>query len=96
MHLHYLGFHNQKINGRLFYKWRKQLDAYVEDCYKTDPNAKHKPMAVRTSMTGFIDQDWRDMVQDKLKAVKTVVEVDEINTLWPKKILLSGQSRNVR
>ena len=60
--------------------WREQLNNYMEDSYKTNPNSLYKPEALRTCMMGFMNQDWRDIVQDKLKAMKTVAEMDKIKS----------------
>ena len=53
-----------------------------------DLNATEKPKAVRAAMTAFMDQDWKDLVQDKLEKATTVAEMNkimatEMNVIWP-------------
>ena len=65
------------------------MDFYLEDCDKTYFYGELRPKAVRAFLTVFMDQEWKDFVQDMSKAAKTVDEMDEIITheiqkLWQK------------
>ena len=46
--------------------WRKGIKRYVSDSYKGDTNAMNKVQCVRSAMTSYMDQKWRDPVQKKL------------------------------
>ena len=96
---------NAKDKWETFSKWRKQLDRYITDCYKSDSNATHKSMAVRAAMTPFMDHKWKDLVQDKLDKATTVKEMDkimadEIDVIWPNykktEIIFPVQARKSR
>ena len=69
--------------------WRKGIDIYVSDCYKSDTNAKKKLQCVRPAMTSYMDQKWKDIVQKKLDNATTVKQMDKImseamDVIWPK------------
>ena len=58
--------------------WRKGIDRYVSDCYKSDTNATKKLQCVRPAMTSYMDQKWKDVVQRKLDKATSVKQLDNI------------------
>ena len=81
--------YNSKDELETYSKGRKQLDKYITYCYKSDSNATQKAMAVRAAMMSFMDQKWKDLVQEKLDKATTVKEMnkimaDEMDVIWPK------------
>ena len=72
-----------------FSKWRKGIDRYVTDCYKSDSNAIRKPQCVKAAMTSYMDQKWKDLVQVRLDKATSVKQMDEVmavemDVIWPK------------
>ena len=72
-----------------FSKWRKGIDRYVPDCYKSDSNAIRKPQCVRAAMTSYMDEKWKDLVKVRLDKATSVKQMDEVmaaemDVIWPK------------